>query len=70
MKLEINLIGDMPMYNLKTIIESKRSEMILLAKQQGYTSPRTIQCSQELDQLITLHQKHIKNEENKYKITH
>ncbi|MFC4322326.1 aspartyl-phosphate phosphatase Spo0E family protein [Litchfieldia salsa] len=54
------------MYNLKTIIESKRSEMISLAKHQGYTAPRTIQCSQELDKLITLHQKHSKNEGNEY----
>ncbi len=57
------------MLNLKCIIESKRSEMIILAQKHGYTAKETVQCSQELDRLINLHQKTSINEDS-FNITH
>jgi len=49
------------MFNLKLIIESKRNEMIFLAKTFGITAQETIQCSQELDQLLNFHQQSTKD---------
>lgn len=37
---------------LLSIIESTRSEMIVLALQYGYSSPKVVQCSQKLDTLL------------------
>ena len=39
---------------LQIEIESKRMQMLLLAKRYGYTSEKTVKCSQELDHLLNL----------------
>ena len=39
---------------LEQAIEKKRKKMIHLADVYGYTSPKTIKCSQELDKLINI----------------
>jgi stage 0 sporulation regulatory protein len=49
------------MFNLTMIIESKRNEMIFLAKTLGITAQETIQCSQELDRLLNFHQQGAKD---------
>ncbi|WP_396953759.1 Spo0E family sporulation regulatory protein-aspartic acid phosphatase [Neobacillus mesonae] len=41
---------------LKTINEQK-SELTLVAKLNGITSPETVQCSQKLDILLNIHNK-------------
>ncbi|MBU9712828.1 aspartyl-phosphate phosphatase Spo0E family protein [Evansella tamaricis] len=38
------------------MIEQKRNEMLLLSKMYGLTSQQTIQCSQELDNLLNTFQ--------------
>ncbi|WP_139365124.1 aspartyl-phosphate phosphatase Spo0E family protein [Litchfieldia alkalitelluris] len=57
------------MYNLKFIIENKRTEMILLAKEHGFTAKVTVRCSQELDRLINLHQQTSIQETEQYEMT-
>ncbi|MCH1625831.1 aspartyl-phosphate phosphatase Spo0E family protein [Fredinandcohnia quinoae] len=42
---------------LKLVIEIKRRKMIFLANRYGYTAKETVKCSQELDQLLNIHQK-------------
>lgn len=41
---------------LEDVIEKKRREMVKLAHVTGYTSKKTVKCSQELDKLINLFQ--------------
>ncbi|WP_083991270.1 aspartyl-phosphate phosphatase Spo0E family protein [Alkalihalobacillus pseudalcaliphilus] len=36
----------------RRLIESKRSQMLRLAKKYGFTSAQTVRCSQELDELL------------------
>ncbi len=43
-------------------IESKRQEMLKLSMTFGFSSPQTIQCSQELDQLLNEYEKLKKTE--------
>jgi len=38
----------------QTLIEEKRQEMIELALLYGFTARETVQCSQELDQLLNI----------------
>lgn len=37
-------------------IETKRKQMISLAKKHGFTSEATVKCSQELDELLIVAQ--------------
>lgn len=39
-------------YMLELLIEEKREEMIVLAMKLGFTAKETVECSQELDELI------------------
>lgn len=43
-------------YMLVLAIETKRYQMIGLAKKYGYTSELTVKCSQELDKLLNIAQ--------------
>ncbi|WP_088102128.1 aspartyl-phosphate phosphatase Spo0E family protein [Halalkalibacter urbisdiaboli] len=43
---------------LLTEIELKRRQMLHFAKKYGFTSEKTVQCSQELDLLLNLVQFH------------
>ncbi len=36
------------------VIEKKRLEMLIFAQKYGFTSERTIKCSQELDKLLNI----------------
>ncbi|MNG20993.1 Spo0E like sporulation regulatory protein [compost metagenome] len=40
------------MCSLTNLIETKREELFYLGKVYGFTHPKTIQCSQQLDILI------------------
>lgn len=46
-------------------INCKRGEMINTANKEGYTSERTIKCSQELDMLLIQYQHLLIKEENR-----
>ncbi|OZU87598.1 Spo0E family sporulation regulatory protein-aspartic acid phosphatase [Virgibacillus indicus] len=43
--------------NLKHHISTKRQEMIDLAFKKGFTDRETVECSQELDDLLNLYNK-------------
>jgi hypothetical protein len=47
------------MCKLSHLIEIQRLKMILLAKREGLTSSRTVQCSQQLDKLLNEQQKQL-----------
>lgn len=42
---------------LKEMIELKKEEMIYIANESGFLSPKTIEVSQDLDRLLTKYQK-------------
>lgn len=42
---------------LKESIEKKRKKMVYLAETYGYTSSKTLKCSQELDKLLNMFEK-------------
>ncbi|MCA1030983.1 aspartyl-phosphate phosphatase Spo0E family protein [Bacillus timonensis] len=42
---------------LKLAIEIKRRKMISLANKYGFQADETVQCSQELDLLLNMHQR-------------
>lgn len=42
------------MLRLTALIEEMRAQLIRLSEIHGLTHPKTIQCSQQLDQLINL----------------
>jgi hypothetical protein len=39
---------------IERVIEAKRFEMIHIAERFGFSSTKTIQCSQELDKLLNI----------------
>ncbi|WP_100010343.1 aspartyl-phosphate phosphatase Spo0E family protein [Lentibacillus sediminis] len=43
--------------NLQHSISRKRQKMINLAFEKGFTSRETVECSQELDQLLNLYRR-------------
>ncbi|MFJ7977939.1 aspartyl-phosphate phosphatase Spo0E family protein [Peribacillus sp. NPDC096379] len=48
------------MDDLENRINELKKELILIAKETGLNSHSTINCSQKLDQLIMVYQKHLK----------
>ncbi|MBU9711309.1 aspartyl-phosphate phosphatase Spo0E family protein [Evansella tamaricis] len=42
--------------SIKNQIETKRKELIIIAKEHGLSSKHTLRCSEELDKLILLYQ--------------
>lgn len=52
------------MSNLIILIEEKRSQLTRISKIYGFNHFKTIQCSQQLDKLISLN---MKNKMNNYK---
>lgn len=51
--------------DLENRINELKKELILIAKETGLNSHDTINCSQELDQLIVVYQKHLQNKINR-----
>ncbi len=52
------------MDDLENRINELKKELILIAKETGLNSHDTINCSQKLDQLIVVYQKHLQNKTN------
>lgn len=50
---------------LLTRIEEKKSELLRIAAQNGINSEQTIQCSQELDNLVLAYQKRFSTHQQK-----
>ncbi|MBS4217953.1 aspartyl-phosphate phosphatase Spo0E family protein [Bacillus sp. FJAT-49711] len=49
-------------------IQEKREKMCLFGKLYGLNSPKTIQCSQELDTLLNEYYQLFQNTKNKYSV--